>query len=336
MKIVMDVADLHDLLSITNQEKVSFSATDKLKIVGEVKSSNKQVTPDIYVVSEPAANIIHPGKVLIDKAMLELLPSKGELLITDDTLTCLNRRIEYEPVYEAIEINGDYREITEISKQEFDKLIKVEYAVAKDDTRPIITGICVKGNEFIATDGFRVAIRKCSICEIEETVLPAQLIKAYKKVKSKFGNVKILKSNDEIALKTHNITLIAKSLLGDYFNFKNLIPKEFNTKVKFNTKEMLDILKNYPKLIFIDFKISEGVIEIKGSIDKSIISDKLECETNGKDLEISFKPKYVIEALKQQEKEVEIKFTTKVGPAIIVNDIETDLLLPVRKQVVKE
>ena len=76
---------------------------------------------------------------------------------------------------------GDY--ITEISKDDFDKVIDVEYAIGKDPIRPILNCVYVDDKNIVALDGYRLASRS-HIGNYQKVLIPHKLIKLYKKFKN--------------------------------------------------------------------------------------------------------------------------------------------------------
>lgn len=331
MKIKIDVDDIHQVLKASTGENISIVAKGNAAyILGDIKSGKDDLSSDHVMCKSDFPWIDEPGKTLIDKEVLQSLPTNGELTITEDTLECGNRMISYKPNRCYVEPISNFKEISTIKREIFNDLIEVEYALAKDETKPTLTAACISGNEFVALDGFRIAVRKSNEINVEETLLPGKLIKTYKKIKSKVNEVTILETENRVALKVGNIVIVVTKLLGDYIKYKSVIPTEFSRQAEINSKELLSILKSYKKVDYVILNFTEEELKVTAKNETLTIEDKLDCKFKGENLEIAFNHKYLMETIKHYEN-LTMKFTYSVGPMIITDDeSKLDVLLPVR------
>lgn len=331
MKIKIDVEDIHQVLKASTGENISIIAYENtVYIISDIKSGIDDLSSDHVMCKSDYPWIEQKGKTLIPREVLQSLPTNGELTITEDTLECGNRKISYKTNRCDVEPISNFTEIATINRKIFNDLIEVEYALAKDETRPILTAVCISGNDFVALDGFRIAIRKSNEINIEETLIPGKLIKTYKKIKGKVNEVIILENKGNIALKVGNVVIVVTKLLGNYIKYKSLIPNEFSRQVEVNSKELLDLLKFYKNVKYVKLKFTKEELIIIAKNETLKIEDKINCKFEGEDFEISFDLKYLIETIKHYENII-MKFNSSVSPLVITDGVnKQDVLLPVR------
>ncbi|WP_346890710.1 DNA polymerase III subunit beta [Clostridium sp. UBA3887] len=330
MKIKINVDDIHQVLKVSNGENISIIASENtVHIISDIKSGIDDLSSDHVMCKSDYPWVEQKGKTLISRQVLQSLPTNGELTITEDTLECGNRKISYKPNRCYVEPISNFKDIATINREIFNDLIEVEYALAKDETRPTLTAVCISGNEFVALDGFRIAIRKSNEINIEETLLPGKLIKTYKKIKGKVNEVTILEAEKNVALKIGNVVIVVTKLLGDYIKYKSVIPTEFSRKAEINSKELLSLLKSYKKVEYVILNFTEKELKITAKNETLTIEDKLDCKFKGENLEIAFNHKYLMETIKHYEN-LTMKFNSNTDPVVITNEYKTDLVLPVR------
>jgi len=330
LKIKINVDDIHQVLKASTGKNISIiSSENTVHIISDIKDGIDDLSSDHVMCKSDYPWIEQRGKTLISRQVLQSLPTSGELTITEDTLECGNRKIGYKSNRCDVEPISNFTEIATINTEIFNDLIEVEYALAKDETRPTLTAVCISGNEFVALDGFRIAIRKSNEINVEETLLPGKLIKAYKKIKSKVNEVTILETDNNVALKVGNIVIVTDKVTGNYIKYKNVIPTEFSRQAEINSKELMNLLKSYKKVEYVILNFTEKELKVTAKNETLTIEDNLECKFKGENLEIAFNHKYLMETIKHYEN-LTMKFNSNTGPVVIANEYKTDLVLPVR------
>lgn len=153
----------------------------------------------------------------------------------------------------------------------------ISYAIyARDDLKPILTGINFKANKMAAMDGYRLAVST----DAEDNGLSFKneftmnnntfsILKQFKKGKC---DITLFEDITAFNLLSENFVLLSKNLKGDYFKWDAVIPCNFTSEFEFDKKNMLDSLK-YLKEIKVDkdmdiFAIkTNGLVSPYGSVD---------------------------------------------------------------------
>lgn len=222
------------------------------------------------------------------------------------------------------------------------------FAVSIDENRPILTGSLIECLEneitFVSIDGFRMALRKSKNNKADSkfnVVVPGKTLNEIVKILQPVEEeITIYSSQNQILFDMGKCRVVSRLLEGEYLNYKSIVPKEYETKVKANTRDILSSLeraslitadeKKYP----VKVNILDDKIIISSNTEIGAVREEIRVEVNGNNMDIGFNPRYFIEALKViEDEEVEIYFTSSIGPCTIRpldGDAYAYMILPVR------
>lgn len=326
MKVVLDCEKVQQLLKLT-KGNVSVIAKESIELIAEINPKEPTGNCAILTINKGIKEV---GQTVIEREVLDNIPKVGELIIENNLIKCGSRKIEFNSNDKVIEVNNIGNKYITILYEEFKKAVEVEYSLSSDETRPILTGILIDKDSFVALDSFRIAIRKHNIQNIKnEIVIPGELIKFYKKLKSK-EDINVYMDDNFTTLEVRDIRISVKSLEGDYIKYKSILPEEYRTTVEIESKSLVDILKSYKDVKVIKLNFLKNKVEIEANNTKMTIKDEIECKTNGEPIKIAFNPIYLIDALKQYKGNVKIQLNDELSPVSITKDYKYDLVLPVR------
>lgn len=235
-----------------------------------------------------------------------------------------------------------------------DMIRQTIFAVSIDENRPILTGSLIecKGKELsmVSIDGFRLALRKCSIedetgRELPElrVVVPGKTLNEVLKILQPVDDpVEIYTSYNQVQFNIGICKVVSKLLEGEYLNYNGVIPKEYQTKARVNTKSLLSSIERAALVITsedrkypVAFNIKDDAFVITANTDVGHVREELKIELEGNDIEIYFNHKYFIEALRVIDNEdIDVFFTNSVGPCTIkpiAGDSFVYMVLPVRR-----
>ena len=335
-------------------EGILLEATDQLKLTGN--------DLEIGIESIIEADIRTMGSIVLNSRMFgdiirRLAESEILIEVKDNNLViieCENSHFELKGLPSA-----GYPAIPTIKKENAlfinqklirDMIKQTIFAVSNDDNRPILTGsfIELKNNfiSIVSIDGYRLALRRMvvenNVLEFN-VVIPGKTLNEIVKILQPVDKeIIIYNSDNQIMFDMGNCRVVSRLLEGEYLNYKGIIPQDFETKIKVNTKELLSSIeraslltleeKKYP----VKFSIKDDKFVITSNTEIGAVREELTVEMEGNNLEIGFNPRYFIEALKVIEsEEINISFTSNIGPCTI-NPIGDDkycyLILPLRSR----
>lgn len=248
----------------------------------------------------------------------------------------------------AYSIDTDYKKICELNCNEFKECIKkVSVALGEDETRPVLMGYLmeIKNNYMNLTsiDGYRLATNKLYYKNDDEIkyILPGHILNLVSIIKLN-KEVEVYESNKYVKFVIDDIELFINVIDGEFINYKQLITKDYNTKVQIkDIKKLHDTLKGF-KDVCKNNRHNEIILNIKD--DKICIQDlnntmynEFKIDTKiGDDLIIAFNLNYLLDGLKNIKGDAELMFTTNVDPLIIKNINYTYLVLPIRVEHIKD
>ncbi|MEN8906061.1 MAG: DNA polymerase III subunit beta [Clostridiales bacterium] len=229
-----------------------------------------------------------------------------------------------------------------------DMIRQTVFAISNDEKNKVLNGSLFEFNKnifsIVSIDGFRMAIRLDHTennSEEYKMIIPGKTLSEVHKIfTNNDKNVIISSSGKQVLFQTENCRFFSKIIGGDYLNYYNFLPKDIETVLKLRTTDLLSsveraaIIASEEKKFPVKFKISDDRLTISSHTDIGEVKDELFPDIEGNDVEISFNPRYYLEALKNiEDEEILIQFTTNIGPSII-KPIEGNkyiyMILPVR------
>ena len=324
-------------------DTLTLSATDTelsivKKIKAEVKSEGETVVPGRFITEFV--------KKLTNTTIELEVNEKNQLFIryddSESLIQCYNP-VEY-PGFKRIDSN----EFFGISQKDFRTCVnKTIFSVALDDSRPILKGVLfdINNNELnvVALDGYRLArVKKQVNSTIKRCiVVPARSLSELSKMiddSDDIINIYIDKYTIMVDLGDTKVT--SRLLEGDYINYKQIIPVNYETFVIINKEQFVEALERATLLSktssnnFVRFDIKENNLCITSNSELGNIKENINVNVSGKDLIISFNPRYFLESLRVNTNEfVKICFNKPSTPCVIVPTEEDEflyLILPVR------
>ena len=236
-----------------------------------------------------------------------------------------------------------------------DMIAKTIFAVSTETHRPIFTGCLFEIKEgkinVVAIDGYRLGwksrILEENVSDFKVVIPGKTLSEVNKIISDSFDKIKISIAKNQALFEMENCKIVTRLLEGEFLDYEKVIPKNWETKVRANKKELQECFERV-SLISMSSIEKERKYPVKVSIEigKIVISCKNQAgdakeeillTTEGKNLEVGFNPKYFLDALKAiDDEEVFIEFGSSLSPSIIKSVEDTGdyvyMILPIRIQ----
>ena len=264
-------------------------------------------TPGETVV--PAKLFTDIAKSLSDAAVHFEATDKNATIICDSaTFSIRTMAAEDFPGFPAITAEQS----VEIPFNEFADMVKrVSRVVSRDETRAILTGVLITVVDdqlrMVATDSYRLALsnnpRVTGLGEFNATISGA-FLREIAGLPLSEQPISIAVSFNQIMVKYQDITYINRRLEGNFPNYRQLLPNSYNTRVKFNVKDLLAAVRRTSLLsktsapIKFDINIaSQTVLLTAISQDVGSVQEILRVEAEGEDVVIAFNSAFIQEGL---------------------------------------
>ncbi|MBV4417136.1 DNA polymerase III subunit beta [Clostridium tyrobutyricum] len=353
MKIIVDNQELKNILhkyikliyakGVDDEQKSLYIKT--LKNAAEFKICDPINHIEMSTILE--AQIIEEGECLIPNSLLKVMEGveSHKIRISNNEIFYGHNSINYSSLkYEFVflaELN--YSELLRVPENELYRLIKnVSYCTAKDEIRPILTGVNITKNKFTALDGYRLSISNSDKFNINESItLPLSLINLLLKILNKKSNDEVTFMIDDkgtyLKLKVEDILITLRLLEGNYIRYESLIPEDYLYEIKVDAERLLKKLKTLFSLKKSSKEICKLIIQedrlcVENNNSASNIKDHIDIDLishNELPFEIAFNPLYLRDILKNYNDDIIIKFNSAIGPIVVDQDNNIDLMLPV-------
>lgn len=303
-------------------------------------------------------SIVLPAKLLTD--FVRKLPDSLVEIKTDPD-NPLKIHIKCDPV--SFELSGfapeEFPNLPDVKEQATsfslkegllrEMLMQTEVAVAREDTRPVLTGLLMEVTKeklkFVATDGHRLAFRQAVIGGDHDlkTIIPGRAVQELIRILEPDMDRQVSVSVDStcISFNLNGLVLSSRLVEGQYPPYQQIIPTNFKTALVVDGEALTAALERAEilvkdggnNLVKLDAK-GEGIELLAYNQDVGTINDFVSAGVEGEDVEIRFNVRLLLDCFKNiKEREVSMDFTGEFSPCLIrpVGDHDyLHLVLPVR------
>lgn len=227
-------------------------------------------------------------------------------------------------------------------------------AVSKQESRPILAGIHVTLRDglltAVATDSHRLAQRKVQLDGVSDVnydvIIPGKSLDELSGMISDVDDdVKMQVTDNQVLFIFGNTHFYSRLLEGNYPETSQLIPESSDTTIELDAGPFLSSIDRASLLshesrndvVKLTIKPGENLVRISGdSPDIGMVEEDVSTTAvDGNDLEISFNPNYMKDALRSfGQSTIKISFTSPLRPFTLVPTEDTEnfvhLITPVR------
>jgi DNA polymerase-3 subunit beta len=235
------------------------------------------------------------------------------------------------------------RKVFELSQDEIVNMLKsVSYAQSTDENRYILNGVYFNFADekltLVATDGRRLGLTGQDLEVSEENagslILPAKTVAELERLMGKGEKVNIAFNDRQAAFEigldetgdsglVDHLYLVSKIVEGNYPNYRQVIPKETEHRVKIERELMLECvhraaLVTSDKSNSVKIKVSKNLLEISGqSSEYGESHESMAIAYDGPEVQVAFNPQFLMEPLKALNKdEVFFEFKDELSPGL--------------------
>ena len=204
------------------------------------------------------------------------------------------------------EIAEGQKPVVRINKNDLVMAVnRVAFAAARDDIKPVLTGVKVEIDEsnvsFVCTDGLRLSrqvIKAEKGTEKKDILVPVRAFEELSHIVSELDNedeiveVYVLSERNQVLFRFGEVDLVSRLIDGEFPEYKQIIPTGYKTKViniiarsVLGNKMILDIYKTD--------KISLSATQSDLGKNQSNIN----CKVEGDDIKIAFSAKLLSDVL---------------------------------------
>lgn len=289
-------------------------------------------------------DVLEPGKTLIPEQTLKMLENfkNGELTITDNEIIHGTRKLKFMPGDIDKFIKTDDKvseELFTITEKELSHLLEVNYATINDDSRPVLKGIEIKDNRFLALNGYYLSMRQANFHCDNSIIISEEIWKLLLKILDKKSDTQVKVSwntSDLIKFEFQDFIVKGKLYEGRFLDVTKIIFNNPETEFTIETNKLLDTLKLMDKLTkdeqMVLLYINNDKLKLETKTDINIMTDEIDItDKYGEDVNIAFNIKYLMAVVNQYKNEnVRVELKGPHNPMMFKGTNKLDLVLPVR------
>ena len=322
---------------------------DSLSVTGSDRNLTVRVTCQVGGQEDGVA--VLPAKLAADIAH-SLDSGQVEVVVGDDEASLSSGRSNFSlrtlapDEFPRFELPiGD--EVTLTAAGVAAALDQVVGAASGDDSRPILTGVLLAAEEdglrFVATDSYRLAMRDLpgtSILSRDQTVLvPSRALEVVGRLLGDVDDLTICLGEREAVCTGGDVQVVTSLIVGEYPNYRALIPDDHPNSLVVERDDMLDALRRVRLLATDNTPVrlemsGDGLELIAITQDIGQAHETVDATYDGDDLTVAFNPAYLIAGLEVcPDEELRLETCDALKPAVIRGVEDSDflyLLMPVR------
>ncbi len=304
------------------------------------------------------------GETTVDSKIMNeyisLLPEdKIEIELEKDELkvSCQNYKTKIKtqeasdfPVLPSVVEGGCY----ELNLNDFrDSLSEISFAVSYNENRPELSGVLFSFQNnlltLVGTDSYRlseksVSFKSDNIIDEKKAIIPLKTIQELSRILGNFKseeqisdsqNIKICLTENQVFFSFGSTNLVSRIIIGNYPDYKQIIPKNEKTKIEINRANFIKAIKAagiFSKTGINDISIAFKNNEVTISSSSSQTGENkvsLEADVSGAEDEIFINFKYLLDGLNNiKSEQIIMKIIDNNYPCIIVpKDVDNFLYL---------
>jgi len=365
MKLTMARGELLESLSVAGRglssrstlpilSGILISATDSGEVVFQATDLEISVRHTASALVERTGNSVLPGKLLSD--IVRSLPESAVTLdVTNDTASIACGQASFtvktlspEDFPRFPEIEAD--KSVSIPAQVFAELVAhVSKATSRDETRPVLTGVLlvVEGHtvRMVATDSYRLSVKEIVLAEPPgedvEVVIPGKALEEAVRMASGRKIVDLGVSDNQVIFDFESTTFITRRIEGSFPNYRQLLPKEYETTVTVSKEEFASAVKRVSLLaqhntpLRVSVSAEDQTLSLSATTqDVGDASEDLMAKVEGGDVEIAFNHGFLTDGIASAAGDVmTVNIVSSLKPGVLTAAGDEGflyLLMPVR------
>jgi DNA polymerase-3 subunit beta len=305
-------------------------------------------------VDEEGAVVV-PGRLLVD--IVRLLPA-GEVTLehrADEGVA----RVACGSASYSLNTYGpeDFPRLPEIDSENafavereafLDTIGRVGRSASRDESRPVLTGILVRfeGDKLVmaATDSYRLSVKETALSggsgrELE-AIVPARALQELARVGqgAESQAIQVGVQENQVVFGVEGVWLTARRIDGQFPNYKQLLPEQFEAEVHLPREELLDVVRRTGLLAQrkspLRLRFEEGELTVSAQTqDVGEARESLPVAYTGEALEIGFNAEFLRDGIESVTDEtVRLKLISPLRPGLLHGESDDFLylIMPIR------
>ncbi len=304
---------------------------------------------------EEEGAVVVPGRLLVD--IVRLLPA-GEVTLehrADEGMV----RLTCGSASYSLNTYGpeDFPRLPEIEPESafsvereafLDTIGRVGRSASRDESRPVLTGILVRfeGDKLVmaATDSYRLSVKETSLAggpgrELE-AIVPARALQELARIgqAAEAEAIEVGVQENQVVFGVAGVWLTARRIDGQFPNYKQLLPEQFEAEVQLPREELLEVVRRTGLLAQrkspLRLRFEDGELTVSAQTqDVGEARESLPVAYTGEALEIGFNAEFLRDGLESVTDETaRLKLISPLRPGLLHGESDDFLylIMPIR------
>ena len=227
------------------------------------------------------------------------------------------------------------------------------FSASTEDDRHFLNGLLWKFEKdafsLVATDGRRLAIastKKVKAKKDFKVIVPSKILGELARFIKGTGvkdadEVTVGLSSNQIGFRLGKTVFISRLVEGNFPAYEQIIPKSHEMEIPINAEKLMAVTKraaicSNERSGAVKYTFKKDALVVNSASQSMDFEDEVEIDYKGKDFQISFNPKFIMDILKAAgEGEIIAEFTSPATPALLRlkgREEQTYIVMPLRTQ----
>jgi DNA polymerase-3 subunit beta len=223
---------------------------------------------------------------------------------------------------------------------------RVGRSASRDESRPVLTGILVRfeGGKLVmaATDSYRLSVKETplegSVPELE-AIVPARALAELARLGQGAEQIELGVHENQVVFGIDGIWLTTRRIDGQFPNYKQLIPENFEHELALPRDEVLDVVRRIAVMAQrnspLRLRFTDGALTVSARTqDVGEAEESLPVAFNGEPLEIGFNAEFLRDGIDSVAGEtIRFRLISPLRPCVLQAEGADDflyLIMPIR------
>ena len=304
---------------------------------------------------EDEGGVVVPGRLLVD--IVRLLPA-GEVTLEHRADEGVARLACGSASYQLNTYGPeDFPRLPEIEPESaftvdreafLETIARVGRSASRDESRPVLTGVLVRfeGEKLVmaATDSYRLSVKETALTKGPgrdlEAIVPARALQELARIAagSDSATIDVGVQENQVVFGAAGVWLTARRIDGQFPNYRQLLPEQFEAEVQLPREELLDVVRRTGLLAQrkspLRLRFEDGELTVSAQTqDVGEARETLPVGYSGEAMEIGFNADFLKDGLESVTDEtVRLKLISPLRPGLIHGESDDFLylIMPIR------
>jgi len=304
---------------------------------------------------EEEGAVVVPGRLLVD--IVRLLPA-GEVTLEHRADEGVARLVCGAASYQLNTYGPeDFPRLPEIEPENaftvdreafLDTIARVGRSASRDESRPVLTGVLVRfeGSKLVmaATDSYRLSVKETDLTKGPgrelEAIVPARALQELARIAGAADaeTIDVGVQENQVVFGADGVWLTARRIDGQFPNYRQLLPEQFEAEVQLPREELLDVVRRTGLLAQrkspLRLRFEDGELTVSAQTqDVGEARESLPVAYSGEAMEIGFNAEFLRDGLESVvDDTVRLKLISPLRPGLMYGEGDDFkyLIMPIR------